>query len=112
MALNSFPHETSRVHGQALCSDVHNWPVRVCLNIDPRQFEEYKLYVPTGLYTISSGVFCCGPCPVEAIRAGDMSVLYDAAFIFAEVNADIVYWEKNGPYEYKVCANNGRYTNR
>jgi len=40
----------------------------------------------------SSGEFRCGPCPVTAIKEGNLGVKYDAAFIFAEVNADIIYW--------------------
>ncbi|XP_072291815.1 protein-glutamine gamma-glutamyltransferase 2 [Eucyclogobius newberryi] len=41
---------------------------------------------------LSEGTFCCGPCPVAAIKEGNLSVKYDAPFIFAEVNADIVEW--------------------
>ncbi|XP_067652851.1 annulin-like isoform X2 [Haliotis asinina] len=38
----------------------------------------------------SDGVFCCGPAPVKAIKEGEINVGKDAAFIFAEVNADRV----------------------
>nr|XP_019957689.1 PREDICTED: protein-glutamine gamma-glutamyltransferase 2-like [Paralichthys olivaceus] len=41
---------------------------------------------------LSDGEYCCGPCPVTAIKEGNLSVKYDAPFIFAEVNADIIYW--------------------
>ncbi|XP_067090640.1 protein-glutamine gamma-glutamyltransferase 2 [Osmerus mordax] len=40
----------------------------------------------------SDGVYCCGPCPVRAVREGNVGVKYDAAFVFSEVNADLVYW--------------------
>uniref|UniRef100_A0A3P9HDZ9 protein-glutamine gamma-glutamyltransferase n=1 Tax=Oryzias latipes TaxID=8090 RepID=A0A3P9HDZ9_ORYLA len=40
----------------------------------------------------SDGVFCCGPCPVTAIKEGNLQVKYDAPFVFAEVNADITHW--------------------
>ncbi|TNN01015.1 hypothetical protein fugu_012261 [Takifugu bimaculatus] len=40
----------------------------------------------------SDGTFCCGPCPVAAIKEGNLGVKYDAPFVFAEVNADIVHW--------------------
>ncbi|XP_065705788.1 protein-glutamine gamma-glutamyltransferase 2 isoform X1 [Patagioenas fasciata] len=40
----------------------------------------------------SEGVFCCGPAPVRAIREGDLQLRYDVPFVFAEVNADVVYW--------------------
>ncbi|XP_030587901.1 protein-glutamine gamma-glutamyltransferase 2-like [Archocentrus centrarchus] len=47
---------------------------------------------------LSDGVFCCGPCPVTAIKEGNLGVKYDAPFIFAEVNADIIFWivQENG----------------
>ncbi|KAM6924660.1 protein-glutamine gamma-glutamyltransferase 2-like [Xenentodon cancila] len=38
----------------------------------------------------SDGVFCCGPASVTAIREGELTMKYDAPFIFAEVNADVV----------------------
>lgn len=38
------------------------------------------------------GEFCCGPCPVAAIKEGNLGVKYDTPFVFAEVNADITYW--------------------
>ncbi|KAM9351901.1 protein-glutamine gamma-glutamyltransferase 2 [Symphorus nematophorus] len=41
---------------------------------------------------LSDGEFCCGPCPVKAIKEGNLTVKYDARFIFAEVNADIITW--------------------
>ncbi|XP_010567674.1 PREDICTED: protein-glutamine gamma-glutamyltransferase 2 isoform X3 [Haliaeetus leucocephalus] len=40
----------------------------------------------------SEGVFCCGPAPVKAIKEGDLQLKYDIPFVFAEVNADVVYW--------------------
>ncbi|XP_054429740.1 protein-glutamine gamma-glutamyltransferase 2 [Pteronotus mesoamericanus] len=40
----------------------------------------------------SEGIYCCGPVPVHAIKEGDLSTRYDAPFVFAEVNADVVNW--------------------
>lgn len=40
----------------------------------------------------SEGTYCCGPVPVRAIKEGDLSTKYDAPFVFAEVNADVVEW--------------------
>nr|XP_020028077.1 protein-glutamine gamma-glutamyltransferase 2 isoform X2 [Castor canadensis] len=39
-----------------------------------------------------TGTYCCGPVPVRAIKEGDLSTKYDAPFVFAEVNADVVDW--------------------
>ncbi|KAK7115372.1 hypothetical protein V1264_001249 [Littorina saxatilis] len=46
----------------------------------------------------SDGVMCCGPCPVHAIKEGEVNLPYDGPFVFAEVNADKVYWmiQKDG----------------
>uniref|UniRef100_A0A8C5FPI3 Transglutaminase 2, like n=1 Tax=Gadus morhua TaxID=8049 RepID=A0A8C5FPI3_GADMO len=41
----------------------------------------------------SSGMFRCGPCPLKAIKEGDLNVKFDVPFVFAEVNADIINWE-------------------
>lgn len=41
---------------------------------------------------VLSGVFCCGPVPVRAIKEGELTFKYDAAFVFAEVNADLVQY--------------------
>ncbi|KAI4879152.1 hypothetical protein NFI96_021249 [Prochilodus magdalenae] len=38
----------------------------------------------------SEGVMRCGPVPVKAIKEGDLTCKYDAAFVYAEVNADVV----------------------
>lgn len=33
----------------------------------------------------SSGLFCCGPCSVTAVKNGEVFLKYDTAFVFAEV---------------------------
>lgn len=50
----------------------------------------------------SDGVFCCGPCPLKALKAGDVSLPYDGQFIFAEMNADRVEWIRNEDGEFEV----------
>uniref|UniRef100_UPI00398E4758 protein-glutamine gamma-glutamyltransferase K-like n=1 Tax=Pristiophorus japonicus TaxID=55135 RepID=UPI00398E4758 len=42
----------------------------------------------------SCGLYCCGPASVEAIRNGMVYLKYDAPFIFAEVNSDKVFWQR------------------
>ncbi|KAJ8369621.1 hypothetical protein SKAU_G00096490 [Synaphobranchus kaupii] len=42
----------------------------------------------------SDGVFCCGPIPLKAIKEGELTLKYDAPFVFAEVNADVVEYIK------------------
>ncbi|XP_071591975.1 protein-glutamine gamma-glutamyltransferase 4 [Heliangelus exortis] len=40
----------------------------------------------------SQGRFQCGPCPLKAVRDGDVYLPFDSKFVYAEVNADKVYW--------------------
>lgn len=40
--------------------------------------------------SFSAGVFVCGPCPVAAIQQRCFSAPYDAPFIYASVDADVV----------------------
>ncbi|XP_041376717.1 uncharacterized protein LOC121389177 [Gigantopelta aegis] len=42
----------------------------------------------------SDGVFCCGPSPLTAIKNGDVNIGYDTAFVFSEVNADVIQWKE------------------
>ena len=39
----------------------------------------------------SEDVFRCGPASLRAVRDGELQRPYDAAYVFAEVNADKVY---------------------
>ncbi|NXF06094.1 TGM4 glutamyltransferase, partial [Smithornis capensis] len=51
----------------------------------------------------SQGMFQCGPCPVKAVKEGDVYLPYDGKFVYAEVNADQVYWlvkKVNGKNKY------------
>lgn len=43
----------------------------------------------------SDGSFQCGPASHEAIRRGQMEFKYDVPFVLAEVNADVVHWQKD-----------------
>ena len=48
------------------------------------------------------GVFRCGPAPVTAIKRGELGRMqYDLPFIFAEVNADVIKWEKISATKWK-----------
>ncbi|CAG5897152.1 unnamed protein product [Menidia menidia] len=43
----------------------------------------------------SQGTFRCGPASVNAIRSGQVFLKHDTPFVFAEVNSDKIYWQKN-----------------
>ncbi|XP_066527048.1 protein-glutamine gamma-glutamyltransferase 2a [Hoplias malabaricus] len=65
---------------------VESWMSRPDLKLG---YEGWQASDPTPQET-SEGVFCCGPVPVRAIKEGDLTVKYDAPFVYAEVNADVV----------------------
>lgn len=65
---------------------VDSWMTRPDLG---QEFDGWQASDPTPQET-SEGVFCCGPAPLKAIKEGELTKKYDAPFIFAEVNADIV----------------------
>ncbi|KAK2841934.1 hypothetical protein Q5P01_012134 [Channa striata] len=67
---------------------VESWIKRQDL---PKGNDGWQVLDPTP-QELSDGEYCCGPCPVRAIKEGNLGVKYDAPFVFAEVNADIVYW--------------------
>jgi hypothetical protein len=55
------------------------------------------LFSPPQIYT-------CGPCPVAGIKHGEVLQAYDAAFVFAEVNADVVYWQQNKHGNFEISS--------
>ncbi|KAL4657032.1 protein-glutamine gamma-glutamyltransferase 2-like [Arapaima gigas] len=67
---------------------VESWMKREDL---PQGYDGWQVLDPTPQER-SDGVFCCGPCPVNAIKEGEVGVKYDAAFVFSEVNADLACW--------------------
>ncbi|XP_030621148.1 protein-glutamine gamma-glutamyltransferase 2-like [Chanos chanos] len=57
----------------------------------PKGYDGWQVLDPTPQER-SDGVYCCGPCPVKAVKEGEVGFKYDAPFVFSEVNADIVSW--------------------
>lgn len=41
----------------------------------------------------SEGLYRTGPASVESIRKGEIGLMFDSPFVFAEVNADVVHWQ-------------------
>uniref|UniRef100_A0A667WU88 Protein-glutamine gamma-glutamyltransferase 2 n=1 Tax=Myripristis murdjan TaxID=586833 RepID=A0A667WU88_9TELE len=65
---------------------VDSWMTRPDLGSD---YDGWQASDPTPQEE-SEGVFCCGPVPLKAIKEGELTKKYDAPFVFAEVNADVV----------------------
>ncbi|XP_040027764.2 protein-glutamine gamma-glutamyltransferase K [Gasterosteus aculeatus] len=43
----------------------------------------------------SQGTFRCGPASINAIRSGQVYLKNDTPFVFAEVNSDKIFWQRN-----------------
>ncbi|XP_076318292.1 hemocyte protein-glutamine gamma-glutamyltransferase-like [Tachypleus tridentatus] len=43
----------------------------------------------------SEGIYQLGPTSLVAVKRGETGYMYDTPFVYAEVNADIVYWQKD-----------------
>ncbi|XP_041647720.1 protein-glutamine gamma-glutamyltransferase K-like [Cheilinus undulatus] len=43
----------------------------------------------------SQGTFRCGPASLAAVRNGQVFLKHDSPFVFAEVNSDKIYWQRN-----------------
>lgn len=51
---------------------------------------------------LCTGLFQLGPTPLKAVKEGNVDMKYDTRFVFAEVNADTVYWKREkagGPFK-------------
>ena len=51
------------------------------------------------------GSMQCGPCPVAAVKKGEIGIGYDTPFVFAEVNADVAYHTKTSNGRFKKARN-------
>uniref|UniRef100_A0A8C4QHE4 protein-glutamine gamma-glutamyltransferase n=2 Tax=Eptatretus burgeri TaxID=7764 RepID=A0A8C4QHE4_EPTBU len=67
---------------------VEAWMAREDL---PQDYNGWQVVDPTPQER-SEGVYLCGPAPVLAVKRGEISLPYETAFVFAEVNADVVNW--------------------
>ena len=55
----------------------------------------------------SDGAYRCGPASIDAVKNGEVLKPYDNQFLFAEVNADKVFWKYEGPSKpLKLVAKN------
>lgn len=63
-----------------LTADCHGWQV---IDATPQE--------------LSEDAYRCGPASVAAVKRAEIHRPYDNNFVFAEVNADKVFWRYNGP---------------
>lgn len=62
----------------------------------------------------SSGMYQCGPAPLEAIKQGVIGLNYDVEFMLASVNADLMRWRRDPESEsgYSVVKTNNYHIGR
>ncbi|XP_053452017.1 protein-glutamine gamma-glutamyltransferase Z isoform X2 [Nycticebus coucang] len=78
------------------------WMIRKDL---PPGYNGWQVLDPTPQQT-SSGLFCCGPASVKAIKEGEVHLPYDTPFVYAEVNADEVIWLFRDGQAQEILAHN------
>ncbi|XP_058146079.1 protein-glutamine gamma-glutamyltransferase Z [Dasypus novemcinctus] len=78
------------------------WMIRKDL---PPGYSGWQALDPTPQQT-SSGLFCCGPASVKAIKEGEVHLAYDTPFVYAEVNADEVIWLFGDGQAQEILAHN------
>ncbi|XP_072534810.1 coagulation factor XIII A chain-like [Salminus brasiliensis] len=57
----------------------------------------------------SDGYYRCGPTSVKAIKEGQLSYPFDASFVFAEVNSDMVFYKRDRYGNIKPVSTNTTY---
>ncbi|XP_039546432.1 coagulation factor XIII A chain-like [Pimephales promelas] len=67
----------------------------------PKKFSGWQVIDCTPQET-SDGLHRCGPTSVSAIKEGELSYPFDAKFVFAEVNGDVIFHRSNKQGEVKV----------
>ncbi|XP_068996653.1 protein-glutamine gamma-glutamyltransferase 2-like [Embiotoca jacksoni] len=87
---------------------VDSWMTRPDLG---QRFDGWQTSDPTPQVT-SEGVFCCGPASLKAIKEGELTRKYDAPFIFAEVNADVVDKVRQSNGEFVTSHGSTRHAGR
>ncbi|XP_076983781.1 protein-glutamine gamma-glutamyltransferase Z isoform X1 [Tamandua tetradactyla] len=81
------------------------WMIRKDL---PPGYNGWQALDPTPQQT-SSGLFCCGPASVKAVKEGEVHLAYDTPFVYAEVNADEVIWLFGDGRALEILAHNTSY---
>uniref|UniRef100_A0A8C2EZU8 protein-glutamine gamma-glutamyltransferase n=1 Tax=Cyprinus carpio TaxID=7962 RepID=A0A8C2EZU8_CYPCA len=79
----------------------HCWNEVYVKRLDlPEKYSGWQVVDSTPQET-SDGLYRCGPTSVNAIKEGELSYPFDAKFVFAEVNSDVIYHksDKSGKME-------------
>ncbi|XP_029470561.1 protein-glutamine gamma-glutamyltransferase 5-like isoform X2 [Rhinatrema bivittatum] len=64
---------------------LRDWMAREC---QPVKYGQCWVFAAV----MCTGIFCCGPASVKAIKEGDVDISYDAPFVYSMVNADCISW--------------------
>ncbi|XP_069351823.1 protein-glutamine gamma-glutamyltransferase 2 [Eulemur rufifrons] len=94
LLIEYYRNESGEVQGNGseMIWNYHCWVESWMTRPDLEQgYEGWQALDPTPQEK-SEGTYCCGPVSVRAIKEGDLKTKYDAPFVFAEVNAEVVDW--------------------
>ncbi|XP_065150830.2 coagulation factor XIII A chain-like [Paramisgurnus dabryanus] len=80
----------------------HCWNEVYMKRLDlPPQYSGWQVIDSTPQET-SDGLYRCGPTSVNAIKEGEISYQFDARFVFAELNSDVIYYQSDKYGKRKV----------
>lgn len=74
------------------------WMERADLSVNGGIYNGWQVVDATP-QEMSDGLYRCGPAPVRAVKFGEILRPYDCNFVYAEVNADKLFWLYSGPLQ-------------
>ncbi|XP_016296093.1 coagulation factor XIII A chain-like [Sinocyclocheilus anshuiensis] len=80
----------------------HCWNEVYMKRLDlPEKYSGWQVVDSTPQET-SDGLYRCGPTSVNAIKEGELSYPFDAKFVFAETNSDVIYHKSDKSGKIKI----------
>uniref|UniRef100_A0A672QV38 Coagulation factor XIII A chain n=1 Tax=Sinocyclocheilus grahami TaxID=75366 RepID=A0A672QV38_SINGR len=80
----------------------HCWNEVYMKRLDlPEKYSGWQVVDSTPQET-SDGLYRCGPMSVNAIKEGELSYPFDAKFVFAEMNSDVIYHKSDKSGKIKI----------
>ncbi|KAF5902789.1 coagulation factor XIII A chain-like, partial [Clarias magur] len=104
--------KVDRIHTKDSIWNYHCWNECYMSRPDlPDGFGGWQVVDATPQET-SDGMYRCGPASVAAIKHGQVCYPFDAPFVFAEVNSDLVYYTRSKDGTLQVVKINTSYVGR
>ncbi|XP_016968472.1 annulin-like [Drosophila biarmipes] len=101
LTVDYFVDENNKVSGDDSIWNFHAWNELWMQRLDLEDGRRGKCdgwqVVDATPQATSDNMFRLGPAPISSVKDGEVRAPFDVGFVFAEVNADILYWRNKGP---------------